>query len=45
MPTKDIEVEEQTEISEKPAVKRRKQNFRRAVKRNYQRHDIGQKTR
>lgn len=45
MPTKDIDVEEeQVEITKTPA-KRRKQVFQRAVKRNYQRHDVGQKTR
>lgn len=49
MSTKDIEaVEEQVEQVdqvERTPTKRRKQNFHRAVKRNYQRHDTGQKTR
>lgn len=45
MPTKDIEaIEEQVEVTKTPA-KRRKQIFQRAVKRDYQRRDIGQKTR
>ena len=40
-----VQDEIQVEEKEKPAVKRQKQIFHRAIKRNYQRQDHYQKTR